>query len=181
MLLEQTDSLILVIDIQEKLLRAVYNPAQIGKKAEIISGMSKLLDLPVIVTEQYPKGLGGTVDCVSKNLDEKPCVFEKTSFNAISEKDIAEAVRTSGKKQVIILGIETHICVYQTAAALLDEGYKVTVAADACSSRSEKEHEFGLDRMKSLGAELKTTEMILFELLKSSRHPKFKEIQSLIK
>lgn len=179
--LNQNDSLLLIIDVQEKLLNAVFNKATLEKKAQIMAGAAKILGIPTIVTEQYPKGLGATVDSVKTALAGDTKFFEKTSFSALKNEDVLEAIKNSGKKQVIIFGIETHICVSQTTTAFIEAGYEVSVIKDACGSRSEDEYAAGLSRMQENGAHIVTTEIALFEWLEGAKHPNFKEVQSLIK
>ena len=179
-MLDIDNSLIICVDIQEKLLNAVFNKDIVDKKSCIISKVSKILNIPFLITEQYPKGLGATVDSVKNNVIS-PFIFEKTSFNAFDENAIKNKIVSLNKKHIVLMGIETHICVYQTVCALLKEGFDVTVIKDACGSRNEEEHITGLHNMERHGADIKTTEMILFEFLKSSKHPNFKEIQTLIK
>jgi len=181
MILKQENSLMLIIDIQEKLLNAIFNKDIVNKKSEILVKAFNLLEIPTIVTEQYPKGLGETAATLKSNLNNQTCYFEKNMFNALAEEDIFNKIKSFNKKQIIIIGIETHICVYQTVMALIEQGYDVIVIKDSCGSRSELEHNDALECMKDLGAKVKTTEMLLFELLKSSKHPCFKAIQSLIK
>lgn len=168
------DSVVLIIDMQEKLLNAVYNKELCEKKAFIMSQAANILDIPVVVTEQYPKGLGATVDGIKSENDK---CFEKTSFSAF--ETVKDAL--SGRKQVVIFGIETHICVSQTVESLLNVGFEVHVVKDACGSRAEAEHLAGLERMRDNGAHILTTEIALFEWLKTSKHPKFKDVQMLIK
>ncbi len=175
------ESLILIIDVQERLLNAVFNKDILSKKSAIIAQASKILDIPVVVTEQYPKGLGNTIPEIKDALNESTSYYEKTAFSALEDPEIANKIKEFGKKQIIIFGIETHICVNQTVAALIKEGYDVSVIKDACGSRAEAEYNAGLDRMKENGAHILTTEIALFEWLKGAKHPKFKEVQSLIK
>lgn len=175
------DSVVMIIDVQEKLLNAVFNKASLEKKATTLANTAKILGIPVIVTEQYPKGLGATVETLREVLPENTQYFEKTAFSALENNDVLEALKNSGKKQVIIFGIETHICVSQTTNALIQEGFEVSVIRDACGSRSELEYLAGLERMKDNGAHVLTTEIALFEWLKGAKHPKFKEVQMLIK
>ena len=175
------DSVVIIIDVQEKLLNAVFNKASLEKKATTIANTAKILGIPVIVTEQYPKGLGATVESLKEALPENTQYFEKTGFSALENKEVLEALKNSGKKQVIIFGIETHICVSQTTNALVQEGFEVSVIRDACGSRSELEYSAGLGRMKDNGAHILTTEIALFEWLKGAKHPNFKEVQTLIK
>ncbi len=170
------DSVVLIIDIQEKLVNAAYNKDEVIKNSQIISKAAKILDIPTIATEQYPKGLGNTIEGI-----ESCKTFEKISFSALDSEEISSNIKNTGKKQVILMGIETHICVNQTASALIKNGYEVYVIQNACSSRAESEHLAGLDRMKSFGAEILTAEIAVFEWLKTAKHPKFKEVQALIK
>lgn len=179
-ILNQNDSLIFIIDIQEKLLNAVFNKQTLAKNAVIISKAAAILDIPVIITEQYPKGLGNTINEIKQVLAQ-PELFEKTSFSALDDSNILESLKNFKKRQIVLFGIETHICVSQTANALSEAGYDVNVILDACGSRSEIEHKAGLNRIKSNNCNVITTEIALFEWLKSSRHPNFKEIQNLIK
>ena len=175
------DSIVMIIDVQEKLLNAVFNKPSLEKKAVTIANTAKILGIPVIVTEQYPKGLGATVETLREALPENTQYFEKTAFSALENNDVLEALKNLGKKQVVIFGIETHICVNQTTNALIQEGFEVSVIRDACGSRSELEYSAGLKRMKDNGAHVLTTEIALFEWLKGAKHPKFKEVQMLIK
>ena len=165
-------SVVLIIDVQEKLLNAIYDKESCYKNAVIMSKAAQILDIPVVITEQYPKGLGSTVAGICGTN-----IFEKTSFSAFEE------IKTSleGRKQIVVFGIETHICVNQTVEFLLKAGFEVHVVKDACSSRMEAEHLAGLERMRDNGAHILTTEIALFEWLKSSKHPKFKDVQMLIK
>lgn len=175
------DSVVMIIDVQEKLLNAVFNKASLEKKATTLANTAKILGIPVIVTEQYPKGLGATVESLKEALPENTQYFEKTAFSALENNDVLEALKNLGKKQVVIFGIETHICVSQTTNALIQEGFEVSVIRDACGSRSELEYLAGLERMKDNSAHVLTTEIALFEWLKGAKHPKFKEVQMLIK
>ncbi len=180
-MLKTDESLLLIIDIQEKLVRACAHPEAIVKKSSIIGEAAKILSVPVVVTEQYPQGLGCTVQPLKEALGNGAHYIEKTSFSALKEEGFKEKLASFNKKQIILGGIETHICVYQTCAELLEEGYEVYVAKEVTSSRNEYEYNTGLELMKSDGAKLTCVETVLFEWLGSSRHPNFKEVQKLIK
>lgn len=171
-MLNQNNSVMMIIDVQEKLLNAVFNTEQVKKNAETLAIAASILEVPIYITEQYPKGLGSTIETIKGDK-----YFEKNSFNALLDIDFDFGER----KQIIIFGIETHICVHQTVAALIEKGYDITVVSDACGSRQKEHYLAGLDCMKSNGAQIKPTEMVLFELLKGANHPNFKEIQRLIK
>jgi len=177
MILNQNECILLIIDIQEKLLNAVFNKDLLEKKSLIMSQACSILNIPVVVTEQYPKGLGETVNEMKVNAQ----AFEKITFSALDNEDVLKTLKDSNRKQVMVMGIETHICVHQTVCALLKEGFEVVVVKDACGSRTEEEYLSALEVMKTNGAKIKTTEMVLFELLKTAKHENFKEIQALIK
>lgn len=176
-LINEKECLIVAIDFQEKLVNMLEKNTCAIKIDKLITA-GELLNIPTIITEQYPQGLGSTV----AHINTTHCnVIEKTAFSAMQQEEFKSAIKSSGKKQIIIAGIETHICVHQTVAELLDEGYEVFVVKDACASRNKDEHKAGLDAMKQNGAKITCLEIVLFELLRSSKHPMFKPIQALIK
>ena len=180
-ILNEKNSLLLIIDVQEKLINAAYNRQMIEKNSVIMAKAASILGIPVVVTEQYPKGLGATIQSVKDALGEGAVYLEKTSFSAIENPVIASNIDKAARKQIVILGIETHICVSQTANALKSKGYDVTLISNASGSRAESEHIAGLERMRDNGVHIVSTEIAIFEWLKGARHIKFKEIQSLIK
>jgi len=179
-MLNKQDSILVIIDVQEKLVNALEKDTVV-KKTAILAQAAKILDIPILITEQYPKGLGSTVDSVKETFDKNTTVIEKSSFSAAKENEFMKILKAYDKKQIIICGIETHICVHQTTADLLEEGYEVYVAKDACASRNKYEFKQGIEIMKDNGAKISCIEIILFEWLKSSKNPYFKEIQALIK
>ncbi len=172
------NSAFLFIDVQEKLVNMLQKD-KCAKKAEILAKTAKILNIKTILTEQYPKGLGSTIPSVKYSVSDNAKFFEKNSFNALQTEGVKEAI--GEVKNVFIFGIETHICVYQTALALLAQNYNVFVIKDACASRDTDEFKAGINLMEKEGAKILTTEMVIFELLKSSKHPNFKEIQAFIK
>ena len=172
------NSAFLFIDVQEK-LTAMLRKDKAAKKAEILAKTAKILNIKTVLTEQYPQGLGATIPQVKYCLPDSAKFFEKTSFNALDTEGVKEAI--GDIKNVFIFGIETHICVFQTALALLENGYNVFVVKDACASRETDEFKAGINLMEKEGAKIMTTEIVIFELLKSSKHPNFKEVQLLIK
>lgn len=175
-LLNQNDAIVLIVDIQEKLLNAVYDK-NVATVAAKMAAAAKILGIPVIITEQYPQGLGKTVSVIKEAADAT--YIEKTSFSAF--EDVKETLKNTGRKQIILLGIEAHICVHQTADSLLAQGYEVHVLKDGVASRQEFEFTQGLNRMEKNGAVITCLEIALFELLKGAKHPDFKAIQALIK
>ena len=182
-MLKTMDSLVLIIDIKEKLMSALNHgiKEQILIKAPKLVQAAKILGVNTLVTEQYPKGLGSTIEEIKRELPENCIPTEKTDFCALMEPGYTEKIKSLGKKQVIICGIEAHICVYQTAVKLLEEGYEVFVLKDLCASRNKVEFECAMDLLSTLGAKITCLEIVLFEWLKTAKNPNFKEIQALIK
>lgn len=179
-MLSEENSLVIVIDIQERLVASLEKDDVVKNAAKIVKA-SNLLNIPVLLTEQYPKGLGETVGKINEVLGKNYTKMEKTAFNAFSEENIAEKIKEYNKKQIVIMGIETHICVYQTAMALKAAGYDVYVIKDACASCKKYEFKQGIDAMRDNGIKISCVEIVLFEWLRSSKHPMFKEVQALIK
>ena len=179
-MLNAENSLFFLIDIQDRLVVMLKNREEIAKNNSILTKAAKILGVPVIASEQYPNGLGSTILEVREYLNTEN-ILEKTSFSALATDTIKAKLESLNRKKVVLTGIETHICVYQTARALLDAGYEVYVVKNACSSRSSKDYRTALELMRDYGAKLTCVETVLFELLGSSKHPNFKEIQALIK
>lgn len=166
-----------MIDMQERLVAGTSAEKEVTQAEKIIKA-AEILDIPVIVSEQYPKGLGQTI----ANLkNEKQKYVEKTSFSLLKEEGFIDILKSYNKKQIVLFGIETHICVYQTAMDLLENGFEVILVKDACKSRKNDEYNTGIDLMRQNGVQISCVEIVLFELLKSSKHPNFKEVQQLIK
>ncbi len=178
--LSAENSLVLIIDIQDRLVAALNKDVIVENSVKVASA-AKALNIPVILTEQYPKGLGHTVQRLMDVLPEGSEVVEKTYFNALLEDGMLEKIKSYGKKQIVIFGIETHICVHQTASALVEEGFEVYVIKDACASRNKYEFKQGIEAMVANGVKVSCVEIALFEWLKGAKNPKFKEVQALIK
>jgi nicotinamidase-related amidase len=174
------NTVLVVVDVQEKLARVMHEKdALIETTVKVVAG-AKILDLPVIRTEQNPKGLGETVPEVAELLSAVPPVT-KLSFSCCGEPNFMERLSAVNRKQALILGIESHVCVYQTVADLLQEGYEVQVIADAVSSRTPENKAIGLERCKELGASITSAETALFELLKKAEGDKFKQMLKIVK
>ena len=170
------EALFLIIDVQEKLV-SMLDDENVKIDSIKLAKTASILDIPTVITEQYPKGLGSTIQEIKEVLPNAVYV-EKNTFSAFKEDEVKKLL---SQKQIIIFGIETHICVLQTAMDLLNEGYEVFLVQNACGSRTEKNKEAALRRLIHAGVQIVTTEMVIFELLESSKHPNFKEIQALIK
>ncbi|MBK93003.1 MAG: hydrolase [Rickettsiales bacterium] len=185
MLIEKSNAILLVIDIQEKLFPKVFNKKIIDKNSQILLKTCKLLELPILLTEQYPKGLGSTIMSLQKIYSEinrnNLFRFEKNSFSCFEEENIKNILKIQKKKQVLILGIETHVCILQSAFDLKAEGYYPYIITDAVGSREKNDHDSALKRFLAHGIDLITSEMVVFELLRNFKHPKFREISKLIK
>ena len=173
------DTSIICIDIQEKLVNMLSNSEEIAKNCEKILKAANILNIPTIITEQYPKGLGSTIEPI-KSITSF-ITKEKTSFSALQTEEFLDEFNKLQSKNVVIFGIETHICVLQSVIDLLNKNYNVFVISDCSSSRNENNHKTALNLMQQYGAKIVTLEIALFNFLKSSKHPNFKEIQALIK
>lgn len=180
MALAKEKSVLVIVDVQGKLARIMSNSdALIGQLGVLIEG-AKLLDMPIIWLEQLPDKLGPTVESLGeKLLPEQP--IAKSAFSGYGEVAFRERLKKEGRTQVILAGIETHVCVYQTAQDLLENDYKVTVVADAVSSRSEENKQIGLQMMTQRGAKLSCVEAVLFELQQKAEGDAFRGLIKLIK
>lgn len=179
-MLDKENSLLLIIDVQERLVNALDKDVVVNRTATLVKA-AKILDIPTIATQQYPKGLGLIVDPVKQNLKSDAQIIDKTSFSAVKENGFMDVLKSFNKKQIVICGIETHVCVHQTCADLIDEGYEVYIVKDACASRNKYEFKQGIERMQENGAKISCLEIVLFEWLRDAKNPDFKEIQALIK
>lgn len=179
-MLDRKDSILLVIDVQEKLVSMLDKNVVVNRTATLAKA-AKILGVPIIATQQYSKGLGLTVEPVRQSFSPDTPVIEKFSFSAVKEEGFLDTLKSFGKKQIVLCGIETHICVHQTAADLINEGFDVYVVKDACASRSKYEFKQGIERMQENGAKISCLEIVLFEWLENSKNPNFKEIQALVK
>lgn len=170
----------LLIDVQDRLTPLIADHQIITDNiVKLIKGL-KLLDIPLIANEQYPKGLGHTIAPIKDVLGDTP-IFEKVTFSSCDDEATLTAIRESDRPQVLIFGVETHVCVLQTAMDLLDQGFGVLVVADAVGSRDKANKCYALSRMTQAGVVIVSTEMILFELCRSAKNPVFKEISALVK
>ena len=173
------EAITICIDVQQKLVDMLKNKDVVASNCTKIMQASNILGIKSIVTEQYPKGLGSTIEPI-KSITSF-ITLEKTTFSVVKTEEIIQKIKESNKKKVLIFGIETHICVLQSVIDLLKEGYDVFVISDCCQSRTKQNHKTALQLMKQYGAKIITLEIALFNFLKSSKHPNFKEIQNLIK
>lgn len=182
-LCDSTNSLLLIIDMQERLSAAMpKNILQtISTNTQILSQAANLLNIPVIISEQYPKGLGSTLSEISACLPENSQTLEKICFSCASNKEILNKIEHFNKKQLVITGMEAHICVSQTAIELQQLGYQVFIAADAVCSRTKQNYKNALQRMQQANCIITNIESICFEWLRDASHNQFKTISKLIK
>jgi len=173
-------AILLVIDIQGKLARLMHRRDQLFRNVSMLIQTASILEMPVVVTEQVPEKIGKTIPEIAKLLkDYQPII--KQCFSCCREDRFVKELETLNRKQIVVSGIEAHVCIYQTVCDLLSENFEIQVVGDAVSSRTETNKYFGLDRIKQLGGGVTSTEMIICELLKTCEHPRFKEIVNLIK
>ena len=180
-LLDKEQTVLVVIDIQEKLVTAM--PPKVYARMRATTAMlveaASLLGIPVLTTEQYPKGIGHTVAELSSACAQG--VIEKTTFGCCGEPAFLAALKKLGRRQVLVTGMEAHVCVYQTVLGLLAAGYHVHLVRDAICSRGKDDFRAGVSNAARAGALVVTAEMALFQLLKDSRHEQFRAVSKLIK
>ncbi|MDA8211841.1 MAG: hydrolase [Clostridia bacterium] len=177
--LQCEEAILLIIDIQERLMPVMKYGDQVINKTNILIAVAKRLGMPIVFTEQYPKGLGRTVPEVADNLAGAVC-WEKMTFSACTP-ELMEGLAQAGRRKVIITGMETHVCVFQTVRGLLQSGYQVFLAGDAICSRTKENWRNGLALMQAMGAVITNTETVFFDLMQQAGTPEFKELSKLIK
>ena len=180
-ILDSSKTALVVVDVQEAFRSAIGDFALAASNiSRAVRGFS-ILEIPVVVTEQYPKGLGRTAEEVMLALPENVEIFEKTSFSSFGSEEFAESLRSKGVEQIALCGFETHVCVSQTAHDLTENGYEVHLLADCVASRFDHDKRAGFEKMYAAGVVPSSVETVLFELMRDSKHPSFKAIQDLIK
>ncbi|MBW8016975.1 MAG: hydrolase [Planctomycetes bacterium] len=179
-MLEIEKTCLVIVDVQSKLAGLMWDKQRLFDNIEILVKSANILDIPIIWCQQYPEALGETIEQIAAHLkDLLPC--DKKSFSCCGNVQFAEKLHAVNRRQILLCGIEAHVCVYQTAMDLLDLDYDVQVVGDAVSSRTQDNKDAALSRIKWEGAAITTTEMALFELLGSAEHDKFREIAKLVK
>lgn len=178
-MLTKEEVVLVIIDVQGKLAQIVDESEQVIQGIINVIKGANVLEVPVLWLEQYPKGLGPTVAAITDEIKGEP--IEKITFSAYETEAFRQQLEGLGRKKVLIAGIETHICVYQTAAQLLAAGYEVEVLADCVSSRTKGNREVGIQKMLQLGAKMTSVEMALFEMQQIAKGDAFKTISSIIK
>ncbi len=179
-MINNADAVFVIVDIQGSLAQVMFDKENLFANAvKLIKGL-KILNLPIIITEQIPQKLGKTLPQIAAEL-EGVNPITKESFSCWGENNFKKKLEGLNRRQVILIGIECHVCVYQTALDLISNGYTVHLVADAVSSRTPENRQIGIDAMKSAGAKITSTEMVLFELLRTAADPRAKEFFKIVK
>jgi nicotinamidase-related amidase len=181
--LHRADAVLIVIDVQEKLMPVIEGHEEVARNIERLVRGCHVLDVPALLTEQYVKGLGATIPSIKRAFEETSGYepIEKNCFSGYGCAEFVTALRLLQKKQAIVAGIETHVCVYQTVIDLLANGTEVTIVADAVGSRDASNKDLALRRMVAEGTKLSSTEMALFEMLVTAGTDEFREIARLVR
>lgn len=181
MLIRADESVLVVVDVQDRLLPAIHDSDRVLRNAGILLKAADTLSVPVLVTEQYSKGLGTTAAAVRNLLPVGTPILEKITFASTGEPAFNAALEGLERRQLVLCGTEAHVCVLQTAMGLLRAGYTVHLVADAVSSRTAANHAAAIERLRSAGASIVTTEMVVFEWLERAGTPVFKAVSALIR
>ena len=180
MLIRATESALVVIDMQERLVPAMQAPARTLRNTRLLLAAAREMAVPILLTEQYPEGLGRTMPEILAAAGDAP-VLPKLHFSCMEDPGFAAAFRALGRKQAVIAGMEAHICVMQTAASLLEEGIEVFVVSDATASRTSESERACIDRLQAIGAGIVTTEMAVYEWLGRAGTDSFRALLKLIR
>ncbi|MCF4173655.1 hydrolase [Vibrio sp. McD22-P3] len=179
-MLEQDNTQLMIIDVQGKLAQIMHDKEHLFANLNTLTKAAQLMELPIVWVEQIPDKLGHTIDEVRQELPHLSPIA-KDVFSAWGEIAVQETLQRNNRKQILLVGIEAHICVHQTACDLMDQGYEVHLVVDAISSRAPENKELAIQRLSKQGAVLTSTEMALFELQKIAQGDQFKQLLKLIK
>ncbi|MCS6886252.1 MAG: hydrolase [Acidobacteriota bacterium] len=177
-LLDRKRTILLVIDLQARLLEVMHAKDELVKNVNKLIAGAKVLGLPLLVSEQYPRGLGHTYQEIQ--LPDGTEVFEKLCFSCFLSEQMNERIRQLQPRSLILAGIESHICVFKTALDAISQGYEVHIAADAVSSRKPYDKEIALQRLRLVGAYIATVEMLLFQLIDAAGNDEFRALSKII-
>jgi len=180
-ILSADDSTLVVIDIQERLAPVMEERERVVKNTNLLIELAKTFNIPVVVTEQYPKGLGHTVPEIKDNLEGCMVLPEKLTFDCCGQDEFTELLESGGRRNVIVAGMETHVCVLQTVLSLLKNGYNVHVVTDAVCSRDAGNKRTALEMLAAAGAVVTCTETVLFQVMKVAGTDEFKKISKMIR
>lgn len=175
------DTMALIIDYQDKLMPVINQQEVLCEKSKILIKGLNTLGIPMIVSQQYTKGIGMTVASIIESIGDTFSYYDKVTFSCADDEEIMKVIVQERKKNIIICGVEAHICVLQTVIDLIEKGYHVVLVENCIGSRQESDRLMAIERARQEGATITTYESILFELTRSAKHEKFKVISSLIK
>jgi nicotinamidase-related amidase len=178
-IIDRGKTVFVLVDIQEKFIPVMHEAEELITNTNILVKSSEILDIPLIVTEQYSKGLGNTTDRIS--LPEKRHLIEKVRFSCFGSVGFVGRLKELDASSLVLFGVEAHVCILKTALEALKNGYEVHVVADAISSRSAENRSIAIERMRQSGIFITSTEMILFQLLEKAGSDEFKAISRLIR
>jgi nicotinamidase-related amidase len=179
-MLEISQCTLVVVDVQGKLAQLMTDKETLFRNVKILIQAAKILEIPILWCQQVPAALGPTVPEIAELLTGAEPI-DKASFSCCGDEPFDARLEALDRKQILLCGIETHVCIYQTAMDLFGLGREVTVLADAVSSRTVENKRIALDRLAGEGATIASTEMVLFELLRTAKHPQFRSIAKLVK
>jgi nicotinamidase-related amidase len=174
-------SVLIIVDVQERLCPVMDNPRRVLMNGARLARGARLLGVPVLITEQYPKGLGPTMHDIRVEVPEREAYVEKLTFSSAAEPAVMERLEALGRRQAVVCGVEAHVCVLQTALGLRAKGWEVFVVTDACSSRLPESEAAALTRMAMAGVVPVITEMALFEWLGGKENPAFHDVHALVR
>jgi nicotinamidase-related amidase len=179
-MLEINNSTLVIVDVQGKLAQIMHDKETLFRNILILIKAMNILDIPIIWCQQVPEALGPTLPEIAELMtDNQP--LNKAAFSCCGQEEFTSKLNSLARRQVILCGIETHVCIFQTAMDLIGRGFDVNVIADAVSSRTPENKQIALGRLSAEGAKISCTEMALFELLKTAKHPQFRQIAKLVK
>ncbi len=179
-LLDKNEIVLFVVDIQDSLMKAIYESERVVMNSVRLIEAAKILDIPIIVTLQYASRLGGCCTPIEEALPNNER-FDKMTFSCLGNPDTHKTLDLLGRKQALICGVETHVCINQTACELKSQGYDVHIAKDAVSSRTPENWVVGIEKMRDFGCVITSTETAIFELIRDASIPEFKKILPLVK
>ncbi len=176
--LESEKCILLVIDVQSRFLNPIFESERVESRCKFMCEIATLFAVPVLATEQYPERMGGTVDGLLPYVGNP---HRKMEFSAFRDSEFVQRVKMSGRTQIVVVGIETHICIAQTCLDLLADGFEVVVCPDAVSSRTQDRHKLGMERLRDAGIIPVHTEAIAYEWCKSADNPNFRHMLNIVK
>lgn len=179
-MLEIQNCCLVVVDVQGKLAQLMVDKESLFKNVRILIQAAQILEIPIVWCQQVPEALGPTIPEIAELLTGSEPI-DKACFSCCGEERFTAELNALGREQILLCGIETHVCIYQTAMDLMEGGLDITIISDAVSSRTEQNRQVALRRLSDEGANISSTEMALFELLETARHPRFREIARLVK